>query len=386
MGRKIIKHSISERVIVSVTNDLVTDQRVKRLCNTLLHDGYEIILTGRLLKTSLPLEKRPYKTRRVRHLFNRGFLFYAEYNLRLLFFLLFSRFSILHANDLDTLPANFLASRIRQKTLIYDSHEYFTEVPELKGRLITKRIWEMIEEFIFPRLEYVITVNSSIAQAYKTKYGNPVNVIRNLPDRTTFGISSSPSRFNLPENKKLIILQGTGINIDRGAEEALDAMKYLEDAVLIIAGKGDIIPELKRRAVTNRVEDKVLFINTMPYEKLMELTRICHCGLSLDKGSNLNYLYSLPNKLFDYIMAGIPVVASPLPEVIRIVEEFGTGLIIDDYSPPEIARKIAEVLFRIPQESWTPGLKKASEELNWEKEQIKLLTVYNSIHTKQSIN
>jgi glycosyltransferase involved in cell wall biosynthesis len=367
------------RVIVSVTNDLVTDQRVKRLCDTLYQHDYEIILTGRFLASSLPLEGRLYKTRRVKHLFNRGLFFYAEYNIRLFFFLLFSRFNILHANDLDTLPANYLASVIRRKKLVYDSHEFFTEVPELQDRKIVKKIWELIEKLIFPRLKHVITANASIAQAYKGKYGKLTEVIRNVPVRNTFKRRPSPGNFNLPVNKKLIILQGTGINRDRGAEEAIEAMKHIKNAILLIAGKGDIIPELKKRVDSKNLSEKVIFIKTLPYEKLMELTSICHCGLSLDKNTNQNYLCSLPNKLFDYIMAGIPVVVSPLPEIISIVKKYDVGLIIRNHSPCEIAEKINEVIFRIPSERWTKKLKKASEELNWDKEKLKLLQFYNNI-------
>ncbi len=366
------------RVILSVTNDLATDQRLKRFCKTLHEQGYQITLTGRKLPGSLSLDNLPWTTRRVKHWFNKGVLFYAEYNIRLFLFLLFSGYDILHSNDLDTLPANYLASVIRKKTLIYDSHEYFTEIPEIRDRKAVKKVWELIEKLIFPRLKNIITVSESIASEYGKKYGKNVNVIRNLPERIDTIQPVSPSLFGLPPNKKLVIIQGTGINMDRGASEAVQSMKYFDNAVLVIAGKGDLIPVLRKEATAYRLKDKVFFIPVLPYERLMQLTKICDVGLSLDKDTNLNYRYSLPNKLFDYIIAGIPSVVSPMPEVKKIVEDYHTGLVIEDYSPAGIAEKINILLYNKPKQYWHKHLEKAMAELNWENEKWKLLSVYEN--------
>ena len=368
-----------KRVIVSVTNDLATDQRVKRHCRALHDEGYNILLTGRLLPDSLPIDERPYKTRRIRHLFNKGVLFYAEYNVRLFFFLIFSRCDILHANDLDTLPANFLASRIRRIPLIYDSHEYFTEVPELAGRKTVKKVWELIERQIFPHLRHILTVNRSIASAYKEKYGKEVIVLRNLPEPQIITVPSTPSDFNLPMDKKLVILQGAGINKDRGAEEAAEAMRYIKNALLIIAGKGDIVEDLRNKVNNGPLKSKVIFIPPMPYEKLIRLTSICHCGLSLDKDTNLNYRYSLPNKLFDYIMAGTPVLVSGLPELRHIVEKYRVGLVTETCSPKGIAEKINHILYDVPADHFRENLIKAAEDLNWDCEKAGLISLYRKI-------
>src|ERR1039457_87445 len=126
-----------KRIIVSVTNDLTTDQRVDRSCNTLVKMGFDVLLVGRLLKQSLELESRNYRTKRMKLWFTRGPLFYAEYNLRLFFFLLVHKTDILFSNDLDTLPANYLISGILNLPLVHDCHEYFRGVPELNGRRFT---------------------------------------------------------------------------------------------------------------------------------------------------------------------------------------------------------------------------------------------------------
>jgi hypothetical protein len=143
-----------KRAIVSVTNDLYTDNRVNKICLFLVEEGYDVLLVGRLRKNSLPLASRAYKTKRLKLLFDKGPLFYASYNLRLFFLLLVQRADVLVANDLDTLLANFVAKKFKPSTkVVYDSHEYFTEVPELTKRPRIQRFWLGIEKFIFPKLK-----------------------------------------------------------------------------------------------------------------------------------------------------------------------------------------------------------------------------------------
>ncbi|MBK7085889.1 MAG: glycosyltransferase [Flavobacteriales bacterium] len=158
-----------KRAIVSVTNDLATDNRVHRTCMVLRELGYEVLLVGRQLPNSPPLE-RPYATKRMRLLFRKGPLFYAEYNVRLfLLQLSVGSCQLLVANDLDTLLANFLVARLRGIELVYDTHEFYTEVPELVGRPRVRAVWLAIERWIFPKLKRIITVNGSIAQVTRSR-------------------------------------------------------------------------------------------------------------------------------------------------------------------------------------------------------------------------
>ena len=126
-----------KKVILSVTNDLSFDQRVDKMCNTLYNLGFEVKLIGRFLPESKPLE-RVYQTKRIKLFFTKGALFYAFFNFRLFFVLIFSKVDIYHSNDLDTLLANYLAAKIRRKELVYDSHEYFLGVPEIQDRAAKK--------------------------------------------------------------------------------------------------------------------------------------------------------------------------------------------------------------------------------------------------------
>ncbi|MBL7904460.1 MAG: glycosyltransferase [Bacteroidales bacterium] len=365
-----------KRVVVSVTNDLSTDQRVSKVCTSLVKMGFEVCLVGRKLAGSLPLN-RSYETHRMRLMFIRGPLFYAEYNFRLFFFLLFRKTDLLVSNDLDTLLPNFLVHRLKGVALVYDSHEFYTETPELVNRPRVQRIWERIEGMIFPKLHDVFTVNESIARLYSEKYGITPKVVRNIP--ATFASDEPKSRaaLGLPPDKYIVLMQGAGINIQRGAEEAIEAIQLVDDAVLLIIGAGDVIGQLKQQAASPALVDKVIFLPKMPYPELMQHTRAADIGLTLDKDTNINYRYSLPNKLFDYIHAGIPVLASRLPEVSRIVEGYDIGLVTDSHQPEILAGLINTMLHDEASRSrWKDNLRTAARELNWENEENVLKSVY----------
>ena len=366
-----------KRIVVSVTNDLVTDQRVHKVCTTLFNNGFDILLIGRKLKNSQPLT-RDYKTFRFKLLFNKGFLFYAEYNIRLFFKLLFSKKDILLSNDLDTLLSNYLVSKISKKKLVYDSHELFTEVPELINRPFQQNFWLFIEKHIFPKLKYAYTVNEEIAAIYNNKYNVNVKVIRNIAPFYNY-ININENLFEIVKGKsKMIILQRSGINIDRGAEEAVEMMQYLNGFVLYIIGSGDVIDTLKSITQDLNLGNKVFFKDKMPYEKLMEYTKIADLGLSLDKNTNLNYTLSLPNKVFDYIQACVPVLASDLFEMKQIVEKFDVGEIITDRNPKALAIQIIAILKK-EKIYYLEQLKKVRNELNWENESKKLIEIFNNI-------
>jgi glycosyltransferase involved in cell wall biosynthesis len=362
-----------KRIIVSVTTDLVSDNRIFKTCFTLHEMGFDVFLVGRVLRGSLPLPTRPYSTKRMKLFFERGFLFYACFNFRLFWLLLFSRFDLLLANDLDTLPANFLASGLKRKPLVYDSHEYFTEVPELIDRPAVKRIWEWLERRMVPHLKSAYTVCGSIAKIYTTKYGVPFRVIRNFPMAAT-GVNAE----DIPSDPsgKIILYQGA-INVGRGLEHAIRAMKYVEGARLVIAGNGDIREELEKLAEEEGLQDKVQFRGRLPLDELSRLTSRAAIGLSIEEDRGLNYRYALPNKLFDYIHAQVPVVVTRLPEMTAVVLTYGVGEVTDSLDPETLAGVFHEMLTnREKRKVWKKNLKKAARELIWENESGKLKEIF----------
>jgi glycosyltransferase involved in cell wall biosynthesis len=364
-------------IIVSVTNDLTTDQRVDRVCKTLVRMGFDVLLVGRKLNSSLVLGDRIYRTKRLRLVFSKGPLFYAEFNFRLFFFLFYKKADLFLSNDLDTLPANWLASVIRRLPLVHDCHEYFRGVPELNGRPGTVRIWKMIEDFIFPKLRKVYAVNASIAQIYHKEYGNDVKVIRNFPFRKNVEIIKSKKELGIPEDQAVILYQGA-VNVDRGLDEAIESMKYVKsNAVLLIIGIGDILSNLKKQVIENGLSGKVLFTGQVPLEELSSYTMVADIGLSIEKDVSLNYHYCLPNKFLDYIQCNVPVLISPLIEMKAIVEKYDIGEMITSHDPVYLAGKMDEMLYNKEKLAiYRENLKKAALELCWENEQQELTRIF----------
>jgi len=374
-----IKKLQKKKIIISVTNDLSTDQRVKKVCGTLNSMNYDILLIGRKRPTSLEL-KRPYRTKRMKLIFNKGALFYAEFNIRLFILLVFSKVDIYHANDLDTLLANYLAAIIRRKPIVYDSHEYFTGVPEIQNKKLVKKVWQTIEQFIFPKLKHIITVNQSIAQLYKEEYNKDLRILRNVPNKIETLKLKSKSELNIAEDKDIIITQGAGININRGIEELVEAMQYLNNVCLIIIGDGDVIPQLKKRVLELKLENSIIFMGRMPYLEMMQYTQHAKLGITIDKDTNTNYKYSLPNKLFDFIHAGIPILASKIIEVEKIIKKYQIGLFINNHEPTHIANQIKYALDNKELISeWKSNTTLATKELNWEIEENTLKDIYKKI-------
>ncbi|NOR27861.1 MAG: glycosyltransferase [Lutibacter sp.] len=356
-----------KRIIVSVTNDLVTDQRVHKVCTTLTEMNFDVLLIGRKLKNSKKIN-RNYKTTRMKLLFTSGFLFYSEYNLRLFFKLLFLKKDILLSNDLDTLLPNYLISKLFDKKLVYDSHELFTELPSIQGRY-SQKIWRFLEKWLVPKQKHFYTVSDSIANWFHKKYDVKPLVIKNFPN---FNKSSS-----LESKDKYILYQGA-LNNGRGLLALIEAMQTIENVKLKIAGDGPIKSKIQEQIKQCNVENKVVLLGNLEPEKLLSITQNATLGISLEEDLGLSYKYSLPNKLFDYIQAKTPVVATYLPEIKKVIKTYGVGEIIDNHTPENIATIINKVL-KNEKKFYNVNLEKASKELVWESQEEKLISIFRNV-------
>lgn len=363
-----------KKVSLSVINDLVTDNRVHKVCTSLSTMGFEPLLIGRLLPESHTVQ-RDYPTHRMKLLFRKGMLFYMEYNLRLFFYLLSSKVDVFVANDLDTLPANYLASRVKRKPLVYDSHEYFTEVPELIGRPLVKSVWQTLERMLVPKVSAAYTVCDSIADVYREQYKVDFKVVRNLP--VCLELKAISEETVKPAGGPKIILYQGALNLGRGIEAMIRAMQFIENVELWLAGDGDLTSQLKQLTADLQLENKVKFLGRMPLSRLSDVTRQADLGLSLEEDLGLNYRFALPNKLFDYIQAGVPVLVSDLPEMRRIVEHYQIGAISQTHQRKELAELIKNTLSDTGKITyWKQNLPLAARELCWENEEKVLTEIY----------
>lgn len=367
-----------KRITISVINDLVTDQRVQRMIGTLQKEEVEILLLGRKLPNSLPMQATSYGYKRLRMMFRKGPLFYAFFNIRLFFILLFrKRQDLFISNDLDTLLANHLVSRIRKIPLLYDSHEYFTEVPELTNRRRTKAIWEKIERRVLPQVKHAVTVSESIAITYREKYSTPFSVVRNISYFREPIID--PAFHDRYSARYKVIYQGA-LNMGRGLELVIQSMRYISDTIFIIVGDGDIRMELQKMMQEMKLTDKVVFPGKLPPSTLHKITSNCDLGISMEEDLGLNYRLALPNKIFDYIQARIPVFCSDLPEMKALIETYEIGEVAISRETKDISSQIQGILKNEKnQKKWKNNLKNAAAELCWEKEELKLIQLMEKI-------
>ena len=357
-----------KKIILSVTNDLSTDQRVDKVANSLVNAGFQVLLIGRLKCDSVDLKKQNYQCIRLRLFFSRGFLFYMEFNIRLFIFLLIRRCDILVANDLDTLLPNFLVSKIRNKKLIYDSHELFSELPELLNRKRVQYVWILLESLLLPRLKNSYTVSESIANYYSNKYDINMGIVRNVPLYKSINIDTVHS-----SDFKKIIYQGA-INKDRGISLMIRSMQYI-DAKLYIYGSGDVINTMVDLVKVLSLDSKVVFKGHVRFDQLWQFTRTADLGLSFEEDTCLAYRFSLPNKIFDYINAEIPILISDLPEFKKVINTYNVGEVLVSRETKLVASQVNKLLCK-PKESWSESMKLAKKDFCWENEESTLLSFF----------
>jgi glycosyltransferase involved in cell wall biosynthesis len=358
------------RIVILVTSDIITDQRIHRTASTLHKQGFKVTVVGRRLKTTPKKIRKEYNTILLRIPFSKGPAFYACFNIQALFYLLFHRYNLIHANDLDTLLASRIASKLLNKPMVYDSHELFTEIPELIDRPRIRNFWSCLERRLTKGLKHCSTVSDGVSLELKNRYNIDFKVIRNLPFR------KSCSEKQSVQDNKTIIYQGT-LNIGRGLEKLVDAMTLLPNYNLIIVGSGPIQNGLKHKIEYQKLTKRVILFGRVEHEHLNRITCSAHIGVSIEEDMGLNYHYALPNKIFDYIQAGIPVLASNLPEMAKIISNYQVGITIDpNCTSQQLAAAIESMLTNTnDMDTWHQNTKRAAEELCWEAEQEKLLSL-----------
>ncbi len=357
------------RAVIAVISDLSTDMRVRKLALLMAEEGLSVTVIGRMSRCPLPPAEPGIRSSRIRVPFRKGPAMYLYFNMALFFRLLFTRHSVCVACDLDTLVPCSIVSRLCGRKLIYDSHEYFTGQYGLEERRFTHFLWKSAEWLVVPGLKYMITVSDSIAALYRHEYGVDPVVVRNVAPDVSRLIPRERAELGAGDNELLVVYQGSGINPGRGGEELISAIALTTGVRLIIIGSGDAIESLRNSVAGSPVRDRVTFLPSMPWEEMMRFTMCCDAGLSTDTDTCINQRYSLPNKLFEYISAGIPAVVSPLPEVSALVKRYGCGIVLDEVSPEAISRVLMnlaanrQLLLSLRQKA-----AEAAKELTWEME------------------
>ena len=409
-----------QKIVFTVTNDITYDQRMQRICTSVAETGFEVWLIGRKISTSTPLPSFNFRTKRLSCFFNKGFAFYAEYNIRLFFYLFFSKAHCLCAIDLDTIVPVYFVSWLKNIQRVYDAHELFTEQKEIVTRPKVHKIWMAIEQFCVPRFKQGYTVNLFIKDELHRRHGVNYGVVRNMPlkveglggevegrsekiedrreeiegggkkvegkrenlgdDRlqmtdNEFGNTSTAS---LIPNNQFLIYQGA-VNEGRSFETLIPAMKQV-NCTLLICGEGNFFEQTKQLIQQHDLADKIILKGYVSPIELKKITPKAILGLTLFEKTGLNQYYSLSNRFFDYIMAGIPQVCVGYPEYKAINDEHEIALLIDETDEQTIANSINRLINDTTlHKQLQQNCIQARTVLNWNNEANKLKQFWKEI-------
>ena len=359
-------------IICAVTNDLIQDQRMDRICRSLMEMDYKVSLWGRKKPGSLSLQDKAYRQRRFAVFFHKGPAFYLEYNIRFCLAAISARPHIIYAVDTDTLPGAWLASRITGAKLVFDAHEYFTEVPELQHSPFKRKIWTLVERFTIPAAHVHVTVSNSLANIFAERYGRKFHVIRNVPEK------SSKTQVAKIYDKPYILYQGV-LNEGRGLEAIIEAMALLPDIELRIVGWGDIGNALQEQAKKSIAAKRIHFMGWLTPPELQQVTAGAVLGLNILDGKSKSYQYSLANKFFDYMHAGIPSLNMDFPEYRYIIDQFLVGFLVNTLDPESLAQYISEIIVDEAQlQVMRTVCEEASQVFCWEQESLILKELFQS--------
>jgi glycosyltransferase involved in cell wall biosynthesis len=358
-----------KRLVFTVTNDLNYDQRMIRICTSLQNSGYDVVLVGRKLRASLPLDILPFRQKRLFCLFEKGKSFYAEYNVRLFFFLLFQKADLICAIDLDTILPCYFVSILRGKERVYDAHELFCEMKEVVTRPRIYKLWKRVEKFAVPRYPNGYTVNLPIREIFKTEYGVEYDVVMNVPFLTE----------KTETTKENFILYQGAVNEGRSFETLIPAFQWI-DYPLWIYGDGNFYKDCEALIIKFGLQEKVILKGKLPPDELRKVTPKALLGITLFENNGLSNFYSLGNRFFDYIQAGISQVCVNYPAYTDVNDEFEVAVLVDDLSPESIATAINRLLKDSAlRNKLEQNCLHARSKYNWQNEEKKLIRFYERL-------
>lgn len=304
-----------------------------------------------------------------------------EYYKKVKIFLDTVNISVIHCHDLNTLPAGYLLARKNNLKLVYDSHELFNEM--VGKNLIEKRVGYWIENKLIQKINYLIVVNPYVEQEFKSRYGDiPTTVIQNTPILPHADLLQDEKdnywrlTYNLEDTDIILLYQG-GLTPERGIEECINALNVLSQSYkLVILGEGRIKEKLIKLTKDKNLEKRVFFHDQVPASDILWYTKQADIGLVMYKNTSKNNYLSTPNKIFEYMMAGIPTVASNHPGKRYLVEMERTGVCVDE-TPDSICKGIETVIERY--NFYRKNCLEKRYNFSWQQEGTKMVDLYRKI-------
>lgn len=388
---------MKKRISMILLNPFTHDARVDREAKSLVESGYEVLVYA-MYRAPLPRHeiRNGYEICRI-DVSSVGF---GDFNISpALKYLAFIRklwkisknrpADYYHSHDANSLLATYPLVKRDRAQWVYDAHELESGRSFSSGRLnkLYYRIWPIPERVFIRRVDSVMCVNGSIADILAKTYEieRPA-IVRNVPRHAPISKTELlRSDLQLTSSDFIILYQGL-LAKNRGIDATIKAIQLLGDRYhLVLLGDGHHQAALANIARKLGVENRVHFLGYVPPSRLLSYTSSADVGTSLIEDSSLSYYYSLPNKFFEYIMAGVPVVASDFPEMGKIIREFDIGELVHDPSSPQAVASAIERILSTPSryQEMVHNTHQAANKLNWENEQKQLVKVYRNLSERQ---
>ncbi len=358
------------KIALVTTSDLFFDQRLKRIINSLIEEGFEINSFSRKISEKIPNQFN-IQQHQIACFAKSSWLFYAEYNIRILFLLMFRRFDIIYAVDSDTLLSCSILRLIHNNKLIYDAHEYFQELPEIRGKKIIQLSWNFITQLGVNSSDLCITVGDELARILKVKYKKHFYTIRNIPLPQKVDYSTT-------QREKIIWYQGV-LNVGRGLEFIISCMTELPDYKFYMAGEGDITDQLKNITEAKNLSSRVIFLGKLEWNEMLSYSAKARIGVNLLSSESQNYYYSLANRTFDYIYARLPSIHMNFPEYSNLLRKYEVGVLLHSMNKEEFIRAVRKLENEQFYESCIKNCELAIKQNNWPEESNKLITLIHSL-------
>lgn len=366
------------RIIMLVTSELDRDPRVQKEALIAHQSGHDVMVICRSYEgANMPYEVKPLSIKRRDYLMAK-YLERIFTNFKLAQFAALAKPDIIHSNDLDTLPAAYVAARWTKARLLYDAHELWSDIGEGRAGCIGKFIILFVERFLAQRADAVITVSSYRAQAMSKALHIPKPVV---VMNTPYYVSPAKLRpgkwLHEFTGKRVVLYQGRYTE-GMGLVEAIQSAKYLpSDIALVFRGYGPYEDTMRQVIEAEGLDKKVTLVPPVPMNDLVHSAVGADLGLVVYKPVNLNNLYAAPNKLFEFIMAGVPCVGSDLPYIREIIEGNQLGLVFKPGDPADLSRVILELLGDADRLTAMKGrCLDYAQQFCWEVEGAKLIQEY----------
>ncbi|MDN3511637.1 MAG: glycosyltransferase [Candidatus Jettenia sp.] len=378
-----------------VLNNFINDSRVlketKSIAKSHLFDKVYIaalldkgVTEHEIIDAKREIWRVPLKTRKFpKDIFSQT-IKYIEWMLKIFFRYKNENVKVVHCHDLSALPIGVLFKIIKRTKLIYDAHELETEIDELTG--LRKKISVLWENFLIRYANQIIVVSDSIEEWYKKKYSlKNIKVIKNVPCKirdSNSNMNILKEKFNIRADDMLFIFQGS-ISVGNGIQAVLNTFSKVESKKhIVFMGYGPLVEQVKdyERRFLN-----IHYQSAVKPEDILRYTRCADIGISFIENTCLSYFFSLPNKVFEYILSGLPIIVSNLPEVKKIVFEYNCGWVVE-IKEDDLLRLIESITYE-DIKGKKENVIKCKNNFGWDKEEVKLLkTYYNLTNNKLSMD